>query len=106
MAAVVDLDLLLHHTIRLLMREEGKSADQAFDAAVPLLLGLLAEDIDPVELDLYRKLLPELRESILPEYRKPQPDLSDLSPLIQQRSEAVAQHQRQRRRRRQLGGRP
>lgn len=43
--AAVDLDLLLHHTIRLLRREEGMSADEAYDAVVPVVLELLAEDI-------------------------------------------------------------
>ncbi len=35
-----DLDLIVHHAIRLFMREEGLSADEAFDAALSTILDL------------------------------------------------------------------
>lgn len=101
--AAVDLDLILHQTVRLFMREGGISADQAFDTAGTVVLDVVAEITDDaVERNLWRTLLPELRESILPAYRKPQPDLRDLEPMIRTKIEAAAKRQR----RRQLGGRP
>ncbi len=103
----IDLDLHLHNAIRLLMREEGKSADQAFDAALQLLFTALAEEGDhSLELEIHRQALLYLREEILTPYRQPQPDLSDLTPLIRQKNAEAATRQRERRKRRQLGGRP
>lgn len=105
-----DLDLIVHNAIRLFMREEGLSADEAFDAALSTILDL-APDIDGTEeLVVLCMLLPQFRESVLSDYRKPQPDLSDLEPVILARKvlavECQRRYQRQRRRRRQLGGRP
>lgn len=57
--AAADLDILVHQVIRFFMREEGMSADWAFDAAVMVVLVLPAQDIDDaVELAIYRTLLP------------------------------------------------
>ncbi len=101
-----DLDLIVHNAIRLFMREEGLSADEAFDAALTTILDL-APDIDGTEeLVVFCMLLPQFRESFLSDYRKPQPDLSDLEPVILARRAVDIEYQHQRRRRRQLGGRP
>lgn len=110
-----DLDLFvhdaMHYAIRRFMREGGLSADEAFDAALTTLLDLAqeinAQGIDGAEeLAVCCMLLPQLRDSILQDYRKPQPDLSDLEPLMTARKMGAVEFQRQRRRRRQLGSRP
>lgn len=103
----MDLDLLLHHTIRTFMRAGGLSADEAYDTTIAIVVDVIEELTgDPTTVALYRTLLPALRESLLPPYRQPQPDLTDLEPVILAVEEAAARRQRQRRKRRQLGGRP
>lgn|SRR5512135_159756 len=111
----VDLDRFVHdavhYAIRRFMRDGGLDAEEAFDAALATLLDL-AQEINArglegaEELAVCCVLLPEFRDSILRDYRTPQPDLSDLEPLITEGKTGAVDVQRQRRRRRQLGSRP
>ncbi len=104
MIAAADFDLLLHYIIRTLMRDCGMSADEAYDTAITVVVDVIEElTDDPMAVALYRTLFSERRESLLPPYRQPQPDLTDLKPVLQA-EEAAARRQRRRCRRRRLDG--
>lgn len=105
MIAAADLDLLLHYIIRALMRDGGMSADEAYDTAISIVVDIIEELTgDPMAVARYRALLSERRESLLPPYRQPQPDLTDLEPVIQAEERSAARRQRRRYRRRRLDG--